>query len=112
MGARSPATAFDVPAGIYRQALLTERRTERYSSLLSKSTSLPGSTRNQEAYKVLTGAMRVSINRDNQLFTVANLMHGLAMPYDEALTRMEEIWKHQVDQSHDFYSLNTALAKV
>jgi hypothetical protein len=61
---------------------------------------------------VLTGKRKVSDNRDNQLYTIAMLMHGINLSYEEALARMEQIWNEQVDQSKDFYPLSQATKKV
>jgi hypothetical protein len=107
----SPAVLSHV-AGTYRASLTQQARTDRYSRLFGNSPSLLPSRTNQEAMEVLTGKRKVSDNRDNQLYTIAMLMHGINLSYEEALARMEQIWNEQVDQSKDFYPLSQATKKV
>jgi hypothetical protein len=110
--ARSPSLGFSRPAGVYLASVTEQARTERYSALLRKQPSLSASKSNQEAMEVLKGTKRITVNRDNMLFTLANLMHGISVPYEEALARMQEIWHTQLDQSPDFIPLHTAVRKV
>lgn len=50
--------------------------------------------------------------RDDKLFCLAMYMHGRGLTKDEALDKMEEIWKTKVSQEGSHYSLKTALRKV
>src|SRR5436190_9832948 len=95
--ARSPSLGFSRPAGVYLASVTEQARTERYSALLRKQPFLSASRSNQEAMEVLKGTKRITVNRDNQLFTLAMLMKGIDVPYQEALDRMQEIWSNQVD---------------
>jgi hypothetical protein len=62
---------------------------------------------------VLRGERRIEDNRDNQLWTLANLMHGLGMSREEALDKMNQMWHNQVNYSSpDWYPLEQALGKV
>jgi hypothetical protein len=112
--ARAPRERFATVAALWQAA--EDRRTleGRWRSLLAGSgQTFSGNTLNQDAYKVLKGERRIEDNRDNQLWTLANLMHGLGMSREEALDKMNQIWYNQVEYSSpDWYDLSTALGKV
>jgi hypothetical protein len=112
--AKAPRERFATVAALWQAA--EDRRTleGRWRSLLAGSgQTFSGNTLNQDAYKVLRGERRIEDNRDNQLWTLANLMHGLGMSREEALDKMNQVWHNQVNYSSpDWYPLEQALGKV
>lgn len=115
--ARSAPAVLRTIAGLWTAARATEALTERYRALLGTgpATLLAyGSRSNQDALQILTGKRNVMAHeRDNQLYTLARLMHAMSIPIVEARSRMVYVWTHQVEQNNpDYYPLETALKKI
>lgn len=112
---RTPHEAFLRPAHLWRQSKAAQGLAQRWASLLATTDGRErfGGNLSQDAYAVLRGERTIESNRDNQLYTLANLMKGLGMTHEDALVRMEKVWNTQLNRyDPDWYDLETALAKV
>jgi hypothetical protein len=66
----------------------------------------------QDAARILTGSRSVGPGeRDQQFWTMANLLHRSGEEYGSALQRVSKAWHEQVTDQRDF-PLDTALEKV
>jgi hypothetical protein len=75
-----------------------------------RSTAYRG-TSMQDAALILRGDRQVSSGeRDNQYWTMANLLHKEGEPYPSALQRISKVWHEQTEQSG--FPLDQALEKV
>lgn len=108
----APAPVLQAIAERYRRQLATEQR-----RLLLRDPS-PGHSHNenagsvQEAHRILAGSRRATTGeRDNQFWTMANLLRSQGCSYELALRKVETAWREQVLEKWDF-PLETALEKV
>jgi hypothetical protein len=104
-------TAPDVLASIAERWRKVERRqaARTWAESLGPVPTVGGSR--QEAAQILAGTRNVAKGeRDNQFYAMAQYLHARTVPYGDAMSAIERVWRNQTDTAG--FPLETALEKV